>query len=194
MSIRRDLPEVRALLNDIETKTGLVPKTHEDFSDVRETIYRNTKELISETTLERIWGYSTRGYDNISLRSLNLLTKFAGYGSWENFIARLRKEGRIESGMFDRDLISSHELEKGDTLVFGWLPDRKCRVRYLGDNRYLAIETENSKIKEGDSFSCLQFQLGMPLYMEDLTSGDGCLLGKRYGVGLHNGLISLRLE
>lgn len=194
MSIYRNLPEVTVLLQRVQDKLGFSLNTHEDFVEARNCIFEDTKENISETTLERVWGYSTRGYDNISLRTLNVLCHYIGQPTWEEFCLRLSAENRSESDMFDRETVSSKDLHPGDTLIIGWQPDRVCTIRYLGDNRYVAVETANSKLKVGDKFSCLQFQLGVPLFLEDLTSATGELIGKKYGVGLKHGLSMLRIK
>lgn len=192
MSINRKSPEIASLIGIIESKIGFKPATHEDFVKIREIIFDETKENISSTTLERVWGYSTRGYNNISLHTLNLLALFIGKATWDEFCAYLQKEGKIESGLFDKESISSDQLAVGQCILIGWQPNRKCLIKYLGNNRFVAEETSNSKLQSGDTFSCLQFQLGRPAYLEDLTSAEGNFIGKSYGIGLKNGLTSLQ--
>lgn len=88
------------------------------------------------------------------------------------------------------EYISTTDLTIGDCLQIGWLPDRLCEVRYLGENRFVAERCENSKLQVGDTFSCLQFTLGHPLTMNDLCRNN-TLIGKTYVVGQKNGLITL---
>lgn len=192
MSIKRDLPEVVALRQKIEAKFGRTPAVHEDFVDLREAILQEINERISETTLERVWGYSTRGYDNISLRIMNLLCLYAGFESWDSFCRHLKEAGAVESDVFDMESVTVDELLPGDRLRIGWQPDRVCTIRYLGEGRFVAEEAINSKMHPGDTFSCLQLQLGIPAYLENLTSSTGEIYGKRYGVGLKHGLSILQ--
>lgn len=192
MGINRNLPEIKELKAEIEKKANLKPVTHDDFVYIRETIYNEIKEQISETTLERIWGYSTRGYNNISTRILGILCVFLGYKSWLEFLDHLKESKNIESDVFDLDSLSTDELNKGDRIIIGWQPNRRCKLKYLGNNRFETLEAINSKLQPGDTFSCLQFQLSSPLFAEELRSADGILRGKRYGIGLKNGLTILQ--
>ena len=194
MSVNRNVPELAALLLEIEHKLQSKPTIYEDFINLKERILRTTNERLSETTLERVWGYSTRGYANISVHTLDVLSRFAGHENWQAFCKSLKSRQLVESDIFDKESVSTDELTPGDRLTIGWQPNRKCTVRYLGDNLFVAEKTENSKLQPGDTFSCLQFQLGAPLIMENLTSGDGRLLGRKYGVGLKNGLSMLQLQ
>ena len=154
------------------------------------------KEHISESTLERVWGYSTRGYDSISLRTLSLLSRFIGDEGFQAFCLRLKDEAQIESEMFVADAIVTSALEVGDRLQIGWLPDRMIAVRYLGDNRFVVVTSENSSIQSGDKFSCLQMQKGREMYMDlfqRAAETGASNPDARYVVGQQNGLTTLRV-
>ena len=53
----------------------------------------------------------------------------------------------------------SHELGVpiNDMVKISWLPDRMCSLRYLGDNRFIVVESQNAKLLPGDTFSTLVF-------------------------------------
>lgn len=193
MGIACDLPEITVLKEKVEEGFGSSLNVHSDFEALREDIFRITKEYVSETTLERLWGYSTRRYDSVSRRTLDVLCHYTGLSNWDAFTESLRKEGAHESDLFDRKAIVVDKLSPGARLRIGWAPDRICIVRYLGANRFVAEETINSKLKPGDTFSCLQFQLHMPLYAENLRDSEGGLKGKSYGMGLVHGLTTLQI-
>ena len=193
MSISVHLPEVAALKRDVENRSLITPRTHDDFKRLREIIFDSLKESVSETTLERVWSYSNRNIRNVSLYTLNLLSRYADGTDWEEYCRRLAKRQKSESGIFDINGISSDALHPGDKLVIGWQPDRVCRILYLGDNRFVAEETKNAKLKEGDTFSCLHFQLNQPLCLENLKSADGKVSGKRYCAAINYGLKMLQL-
>lgn len=193
MAIDSKIPEI-ALLKEAVGKTfGRQLHVHSDFEALREHIFCATKEHVSESTLERIWGYSTRGYDSVSIRILNVLSVYIGAGSWDGFLQNLKKESSSESDIFDREVISSNELQPGARVRIGWAPDRLCVIRYIGDNKYLTEEAANAKLQPGDTFSCLQFQLHQPGYLTDLTDSEGNLKGRGYGIGLRHGLTTLQL-
>lgn len=192
MSIRRDIPQIIALREQVESRFGKKLSVHADFLALVAVIEMEQRQHISESTLERVWGYSTRRYDTISLHTLDVLSQYAAGCCWEEFCKQLHSESGCESELFDVEHISSNELSVGDRLQIGWLPDRLCQVRYLGDNRFIAEECYNSKMQAGDTFSCLQFSLGHPLALDDLYR-DNSRLGGPYIVGQKNGLTTLKL-
>lgn len=193
MAIDSKIPEISELRLRTEARYGHPVKVHADFVALSEDIFITTKEHLSESTLERVWSYSTRGYETVSRRTLDVLCNYLGKKNWENFLKDLQTEGGRESDFFDRESIKSADLVPGCRLRIGWHPDRECIIRYLGDNRYKAEDTRNSQLKPGDTFSCLQFFLQSPAYLEDLSDSEGAIKGSRYGIGLRNGLTRLQL-
>ena len=196
MYYKTDIPQISALKAAVETAAGTKMSTHSDFLILVSMIEKKMREHISEVTLERLWNYSTRKSDTTTERSLNVLAQFAGYGSWDDFCEMLRKEGKIESQFFITESVLTSELTPGDILRLAWQPDRVITVKYLGDNRFEALETENSSIRPGDSFSCLMFQKGRPLYM-DMFQRCGepieSAANSRYAVGQDNGLTAVEV-
>lgn len=191
MAIESNLPEISVLRGRVESTFGCPLKVHSDFVALSDKVFEKTREHISETTLERMWNYSTRGYETVSRRSLNVLCAFIGEGNWDNFLLALKETSSSESDLFNLESIESTDLKPGERLKIGWPPDRLCVVRHLGDNRFIVEESHHGKLREGDTFSCLQFMLHKPLYLETLTDSDGNLRGVRYGAGLRNGITTL---
>ncbi len=190
MVIKRNIPQISALRQHVERRFGKKLAVHADFQALTAAIEAALRLHISETTLERVWGYSTRGYDTVSLHTLDVLAAYAEGCSWEDFCKLLQEGTNCESDYFNTEHIDSRELTEGDRLRIGWLPDRICEIRYLGENRFQAERCENSKLQAGDTFSCLQFTLGHPLTMTDLCRNNS-LIGPTYVVGQKNGLTTL---
>lgn len=193
MAIDSTIPMISALRQLAEDTFGAPLKVHADFVALSESIFNKTRQHISETTLERLWNYSTRGYDTVSRRTLDVICTFCDLENWEVFLYKLKKEDNCESDMFDREAISVEGLATGSRLRIGWQPDRVCVIRYLGENRFVAEETQNSKLSPGDTFECMQFQIHSPAYLYNLKDEWGLQKGTRYGVGLSNGLTMLQL-
>ena len=193
MNIRSDSPQVVALIKEIEKNIGRI-SSHSVFERLSALIEDKCREHVSVTTLERIWGYSTRGCNNISVRILDILAKFIGSADWSSFCKNVLKECGAESEMFvAKDVVNSSELFVGCCLRLGWLPDRICEVEYIGNNRFVAIRTENSSIRPGDSFCCLQIQKGRELYMDCFLRKGEKSSGSRYVVGQLNGLTTVEM-
>lgn len=193
MAVESSLPQIAALRKKIESIFGKPIVTHNDFVELVSLVKEATCKNISETTLERVWNYSTRGYDNISHYTLNLLCEYAGYSDWQKFCEELKKENASDSDMFDDPVLFSKDLQPGDRIKLGWMPDRVCNIKYLGNNRFIAEECNNSSMKEGDLFSCLEFRINHPVVMTDFQSADGKVVGETYVAGIHNGITLLKL-
>lgn len=196
MNFKTNLPEIATLRSRVKAKIGLELDTHFHFVQLVAELEKCLREHMSETTLERVWGYSTRGYDTVSRRTLDVLSRYVGAKNWDDFCELLRQEKGRESDLFLAKVIMSQSLEVGTRLLVGWQPDRLCEIEYLGNNRFVALRTENSSIKPGDKFSCLLFEKGRELYMDlfqrAAETGDPNP-NARYVVGQQNGLTTLEI-
>ena len=192
MSVSVNIPEITALRSRVEKKYGKPLETHNNFIFLVGAIEAEVREHVSESTLERMWGYSTREADAISLRTLNVLSCYVGASSWKGFCADLKTSAQVESEEFSGDSIVSATLAAGKRLQLGWLPDRMITVEYLGENRFVVIESINSSLRPGDSFECLQIQVGRPLYLDRFrrAEADG---EARYVAGERSGLTLVKL-
>lgn len=187
MGISSQQPEIILLKEAIADEFGRKLIVHNDFLLLADDIFNRLKEHVSETTLERVWNYSTRGYSSVSIRTLNVLSQYCGYRDWDEFCKTLNHPDYRESDFFDEETIDSEQLQSGDRLKIGWLPDRICIIRYLGENKFVAEECLNSTMKSGDTFFCCKFQIHQPLFLENFNGGK-----KSYGIGLKNGLTLLQ--
>ena len=201
MGIDSNIPQIATLRKAIEGSIGFPLSVHGDFLKLSLLIGREIGEHISESTLERVWGYSTRHYDTVSVRTLNVLCRFIGKGSWKEFSDELKGVLSGDSELFASTAVFSSDLNVGARLKLGWLPDRICIIRYLGDNRFIAEETLNATIQPGDTFSCMQFQKGLSVCMDNFiracdasaAAGASSHESLRYIVGQHSGLTLLEV-
>ena len=179
MNIRTDIPQIAALRETVEGTTGLMPRTHADFITLGLTIERKLKEHISESTLERVWGYSTRGYDTVSKRTLDVLARIAGHLGWEVFC---KSTGADEDSGFidDPSTLDPETLPQGARLKLCWQPNRTVILRHLGGTQFTVEHNENSKLSEGITLTCKGFRKGGALYM-DLPQGL-YVAGKEHGI------------
>ena len=191
MNIKTDTPQISSLRQAVERTIDFPLSTHGDFLRLSAGIEFTLREHISESTLERLWGYSTRHYDTVSVRTLNVLARLVGYHSWDDF-CKTSERAESESELFIDNAICSADLNIGDKLRIGWPPDRICIIRYLGDNNFIAEETANSTMRPGDTFSCIQIQKGRPLHLDNFRKA-GSSEKLRYVVGINTGLTILEV-
>lgn len=181
--MKKNSPEVLELKQQVEVKLGRKMKTPKDFDFLRSSIWSCNHEIISATTLKRLWGY-LKGADEVRGSTLNILSKTLGFRDWDDFLIHMfRSDGSNPIRSFH---ISSDELKIGDHISVSWKPDRRCSFRYLGNSKFLVEKSENSKLQEGDTFSSSLFILGEPLYLNNYVH-DGnppvlFVVGKRDGL------------
>lgn len=186
MNIKSDTSQISILRNKVEDYIDFPLSTHGDFQRLSVGIEYSLREHISESTLERVWKYSTRKYDTISVRTLNVLCRFIGYKSWEHFTTSL-SDSSSESELFSGNIINTSDLSVGARIKIEWPPDRVCIIRYLGQNRFIAEETKNSTMKPNDTFLCTQFYKGRELHLNEFcrnnTGEKFCyIIGKKTGI------------
>ena len=195
MAIQANIPQIAALRGEIEAAEGNALNTHLHFVALTEKIEERLHEHLSPTTLERVWGYSTRHYDTVSHRTLDVLARYVGADGWDDYVDRLRSTAGRESEEFTDGVINVSSLAVGARLLIGWQPDRLCEIRYLGNFRFVVEHVENSSaLRVGDSFSCMQLQRGQELYMDCFQrAGEPLNENARYAVGQSHGLTTLRM-
>ena len=188
-----DRPEIYELRLRIEASIKRKIETPADFDFLRGIIWERTHEQISTSTLKRLWGY-VDGIDNARNSTLNVLSKALGYESWDAFILKLKSENVDNSDLVMSESMSSSDLKIGDRLMIAWQPNRVCRLKYLGDNQFEVMESQNSKLKVGDTFRCGLFILGEPVYINDLRQNNGTGEPKLFVIGNKSGLTKLRVK
>ena len=175
----------------VEEVYGQPLQTHNGFLSLVDAVETMLREHLSESTLERLWGYSTRGTEAVSLRTLDVLSRYVGASSWKDFCSGLKASSSVESEEFIGESVVSTRLEPGSRLQLGWLPDRLVTVTYIGHNRFVVEESLNSSLQPGDSFECLQIQVGRPLYLDRFRRA-GSTAESRYVAGERHGLTSVK--
>jgi hypothetical protein len=193
MSVSVNIPEIHALRERVEQVFGQPLATHNAFLALVDAIDTALREHLSESTLERLWKYSTRGADAVSMRTLDVLARYAGTDSWKQFCQSVKDSSPVESEEFCGESIITTRLQPGTRLRLGWLPDRLIGVVYLGQNRFVVEESLNSSLQPGDSFECLQIQVGRPLYLDRFRRA-GSTAEARYVAGERNGLTSVCIQ
>ena len=188
-----DRPEIYELRLRIETSIKRKIQTPADFDFLRGIIWERTHEQISTSTLKRLWGY-VDGIDNARNSTLNVLSKALGYEGWDAFILKLKLENMDNSDLVMSESVSSGDLMVGDMLLIAWQPNRVCRLKYLGYDKFEVVDAQNSKLKVGDTFRCGLFILGEPVYINDLRQNNGTGEPKLFVIGNKSGLTKLRVK
>lgn len=189
MSVRTDLPQVTALKLAVEEKVGHAVESRSDFTNLSVHIENTIHEHIAENTLRRIWG-KLPGYETVFVRTLDVLSRYAGYIDWRDFCKSAALKAGIESSLTKgKNTIKVEDLHPGEKIRICWLPDRECILEYEGNRTFMAVDCLNSTIQAGDSFECSMLLQGYPLHVDNLHH-DGKIYD-HYSMGLDNGLTAL---
>lgn len=184
--MQKTSPEIAELKHRIETNLKRKMKTPTDFIFLSGAVFERTRETMSPTTLKRLWGY-VDGADQTRNSTLEILSQFLGFNGWDQFIEEINKDNGSDKVLSPH--IDAKDLNVGDKVKVSWRPDRRCTFRYLGDQRFIVEQAENSKLKVGNTFLASLFILGEPLYLSELVQGNNPPVA--FVVGNRDGLCEL---
>ena len=160
----KQIPELNYLLSLVEKRYGRRIATTSDFEALSVVIERDTSELVSASTLKRMWGYvSSKPVPRIS--TLDILSRFIGKQDFKDFCDSLKNNPEFDSGFFSSEYLISSELADGAYLTIGWNPGRSVKLKHISDDKFVVESSLNSHLKVGDEFEVSSFMLGYPLYI-----------------------------
>mgnify|MGYP007080849618 FL=1 len=143
------------LKQEVETLVGRSVKTPKDFEFLSRQIEGYTNETISVSTLKRMWGYVAS------------LSRMIGYSDWEAFSGG--NEVMSSSRFFVKSKLIADALQKGEQVRLTWCPGRVLTIMYKGNDTFEVVDSINSKLAKGDTFTCPQFVEDQPLYLSNLS-------------------------
>ena len=184
--MQKTSPEISELKKRIEGNLKRKIRTPNDFIFLVDAVWERTHQTISPTTLKRLWGYID-GADETRDSTLHILSMFLGFDNWDAFVKEIGQDSG--SDPVTSPHIKADDLNLGDRVFVSWKPDRRCTFRYLGSQKFIVEQAENSKLKVGNTFYANLFILGEPLYLSDLVQGNNLPLA--YVVGNKDGLCEL---
>jgi len=170
----------------LEKALGRKMRTPRDFDYLSKQIFDRLHVSLSPTTLKRLWGYLDDGGQPRE-STLTILARFLGYSDWSDYMEHAQDEKSQESDpLLCRKLSINEVLREGDRLRLTWHPDRVCDVEYLGDLRFVVVDSEHTRLRVGDTFECSLVMEGEPLYLDNLRQEGrppvSYVCGKKSGV------------
>ncbi|WP_455187951.1 hypothetical protein [Bacteroides congonensis] len=184
-------PEIIELRIAVEKHIERKMRTPADFDFLVELIWEQVREPISPTTLKRLWGY-IKGSEHTRPSTLDILSQFVGKRNWDDFLLYISEKKEEQSTFIIGYEIKSEDLSLGDKVVVTWCPNRCCMFVYLGNSQFEVIESRNSKLNIGDTFYCLCFAEGHPLYINSLVQVNSAS-SVSYVAGMRNGLVRVQV-
>ena len=135
------------LKQEVERVVGHELREARDFELLSQLIFKGTREQLSPTTLKRLWGYLKNEEVQTRQHTLDVLARFAGYRSYEDFCTHPDNKEDVQSGICIEERVSTEKMRLGQRLIITWLPDRRIVVRHLG---YVAGQRDGVTIQVCD--------------------------------------------
>lgn len=185
MTQRKEIPELQYLLELVEKQYGRKLSTTTDFESLSVIIEKATGELLSSSTLKRLYGYVS--LNTVPRKTtLDILSRFIGNRDYETFRISLSNDPQFSSRFFSAKTVTTSELKAGDRLRIGWPANRIVTLNYLGDDLFEVETSVNASLVKGDRFRQVSFMKGYPLYLSRiLRDGD---YTPAYVAGMNSGL------
>lgn len=173
----------------IESKFGEKISYTYQCEALQKSILQSTGEQLGLTTLKRIFGFVAG--NNLPRRStLDILSKYIGYQDFSDF-ENMQGHGSFASSFVDAEKIETENLKPGDIVELKYHPDRRLKIKYLGDNFFIVISSTSSKLMKDDRLKISQMVKGFEFFVSDVVR-DGKSLGS-YAGAKQGGIISLHL-
>lgn len=158
--------DANALKQFMERRCGRTIVSASDFDWLVLDFKAKTGETISKNTLKRLLGFLE--YDGKSFRpsTLNVVARYLGFKDW----SELEMAGSDGVSVFgdNPDVLNSGNLAVGDVVTVLYRPNHKIVFEYQGDDRFVVVKSENSKLQEADIATIHQLVLGYPLQATDV--------------------------
>jgi hypothetical protein len=183
-------PEILFLLKKVNDKYGQPVRTANEYEKLSEKMLDDAGVQVSASTLKRLWGKVGDMHD-IRPSTCDCLSRYLGYKNFEEFKLAIRTDSEYCSAFFSAKTLESSELQPGQRIEIGWMPDRRVELQFLGGDSYRVTASVHSKLHVGDEFEVLSFMLGHPLYISRIKRGDA--FTESYEAGRQGGLSILNL-
>ena len=185
MTQRKEIPELQYLLELVEKQYGRKLSTTTDFESLSVIIEKATGDLLSSSTLKRLYGYVS--LNTVPRKTtIDILSRFIGNRDYETFRISLSNDPQFSSRFFSAKTVTTSELKAGDRLRIGWPANRIVTLNYLGDDLFEVETSVNASLVKGDRFRQVSFMKGYPLYLSRiLRDGD---YTPAYVAGMNSGL------
>lgn len=178
-----------AIKAEIERAYGQPLKYPADCQRLAMSIRERLNETIGVTTLKRLMGFVS-DVQEPRLSTLDILARYCGFCDYDDLQRYVARAG--DSDFEVEPDISASALAPGSIVGFEYLPDRKVRLRYLGNCEFEVLTCENGSLQAGDIITVTNFVAQSPLIVGRVMR-DGVDLG-RYTAGKVSGISNLYLE
>lgn len=164
---------IDTLKGDVEGRMGKRLYGHGDFKELAERMYQESRNMISPTTLKRLWGYLKQEAATPQTRTLNVLAAFVGFADWQQYCNYQDHKNNYSSEFVKHHTQHCFLMQPGERILISWYPERKLVLRHEGDGDLFTVVTSvNSKLEPGMTLHCETFTEKEPLLLKNVKGGS----------------------
>ena len=172
----------------LKSKSGTDLRLPSDCELLSLDIQSKTGVRIGATTLKRLLGFA-QDERSPHTSTLDAIARYLGYAHWDE-LSEVEDKGNSGFSSSDEEMRST-DLQIGSKVEITYQPDRRLVFYYLGDNRYIVIQSENSKLLINDEVEIHLFVLHHPLLVMQVWRGQTTL--GQFTAGRVSGLSSISI-
>ncbi len=176
---------ITSLINDVERLMGRKLQSPNDFQQLINMLPK--EEKLSMSTIKRLWQYVPNKYKTRE-ETLNILSKVLKYKNWQDYCTQ-------HANLLDSDFLTGintqRDIPMNTMLILKWAPNRQCLIKKTECDRFIVVESLNSKLQVGDEFYTAWLEKGKPLIATQFTRNNQ--LQPDYIAGRTNGLTSITI-
>lgn len=184
------IPDI--VIRELEKKSALIlsSPSDADLSVLINKMQEETGTLLSLNTIKRLLGRISDGERQPRATTLNAIARYLGRADWPTLLIAL-SNGSSSFAPIEGELLTD-SIRPGQMVEVTYLPDRRIRFLYLGEQRFEVIESINSKLQCGDQGLIVAFITRFPLIIRQMER-NGNHLSTSYTAGRVTGLTSVAL-
>lgn len=158
----------------IEDKSGIKIRYGRDCVTLSEKIFSDCNLKLSASTLRRLFGF-VKGTSEVRAHTLDVLSNYLGFTSWEDLIQPLDMNSDTISDNITE--LKTANLKKGEKYQYSYKPDAEVVIEYIGKSHFKVISAKRSQLKTNDVFKVGVLNLHHPLFIIEVER-DCSPLGK----------------
>lgn len=164
-------PNIKDLLGK---QCGREIATPNDCAVLALDIESRTSEHMGVNTLKRLLGFIDDEREP-RVTTLNIIARYLGHDDWETLKLIDDEAGNSD---FNESQTEIHAAQlKPETMIeITYQPNRRLVIKFLGDNPFVVVESENGKLHVGDFVHLDHIVSGYPLLVSEVLR-DGTSLG-----------------
>lgn len=149
----------------IEQKFGQEVRYSKDCEVLANEISNNTTKKISASTVKRLFGMA-KGIDEPRLYTMDTLAVYLGYKNYDELLIEFKAANSSEFEIVEE--IRVNTLDTNVKLLLHYEPNRRLKLRYIGESKFELLEVVNSKLKKNDLLVVEHIVRNYPLFLSNV--------------------------